>query len=144
MQTKNNYTIAWKHSFTHETGEGIYNGDMGYIHRIDKKNRQICVLFEKEKFVTFTFAEAESLTLAYAITIHKSQGSEFEALMIPICSGNGEFLTRNLIYTAVTRAKQKVFLIGEKYVLQMMIKNDRTQKRFSALRERLSEYGLEA
>ncbi len=144
MQTKNNYTIAWKHSYTHETGEGIYNGDMGYIHRIDKKNRQVSVLFEKEKFVAFTFVEAESLALAYAITIHKSQGSEFEALMIPICSGNSEFLTRNLIYTAITRAKQKVFLIGEKYVLQMMIKNDRTQKRFSALRERLSEHGLDA
>ncbi|MFA0816291.1 MAG: ATP-dependent RecD-like DNA helicase [Anaerofustis sp.] len=138
MQTKNNYSIAWKHSVTHASGEGIYNGDMGYIHRIDKKARQITVLFEKEKLVAYTFAEAESLSLAYAVTIHKSQGSEFEAVLIPICSGNREFLTRNLIYTAVTRAKKKVILVGEKYVLQNMIKNERTQRRFSALGERLS------
>ena len=140
MQTKNNYTIEWKNIRTFQKGEGVFNGDMGTVSSIDPVNRQVTILFEKERAVLYSFNELACLTLAYAITIHKSQGSEFNTVIIPIYSGNPAFLTRNLIYTAITRAKQSVILIGEKRVLGAMIRNNRTQRRYSALNERLLCY----
>ena len=140
MQTKNNYTIEWKNIRTYQKGEGVFNGDMGSVSSIDPVNRQVTILFEKERAVVYSFNELTCITLAYAITIHKSQGSEFDTVIIPIFSGNPAFLTRNLIYTAITRAKQSLVLIGEKRVLGAMIRNNRTQKRYSALNERLLYY----
>ena len=137
MQTKNNYSIKYKNLNNYIEGEGIFNGDMGTIQHIDTTSRQALVLFENERVVSYPFSELDNLTLAYAITIHKSQGSEFDSLIIPIYRQNPEFLSRNLIYTAITRAKKQVILIGEQYVLNQMIDNDKVQKRLSGFKEKL-------
>ncbi len=143
MQTKNNYTAEWRSILTYQTGEGIFNGEMGYVQRIDKDRRQVLVLFDDERQVIYSFTELESLTLAYAITIHKSQGSEFNSIIIPVYSGNPDFLSRNLIYTAITRAKSRVILVGERRVLSAMIRNNRIQNRLSALKERLINHAVD-
>lgn len=140
MQTKNNYNIQWKNTVTYQTGEGVFNGDMGYVERIDKAKRQVSVLFDYERLVIYSFTELECLTLAYAITIHKSQGSEFNTMIIPVFGGNPEFLSRNLIYTAITRAEKQVILVGERRILSAMIQNNRIQKRLCALKERLMNH----
>jgi exodeoxyribonuclease V alpha subunit len=140
MQIRNDYSMPWRNIYTHQKGEGVYNGDMGFVREIDPIAKQLYVLFDNERMASYAFTEISSLTLAYAITVHKSQGSEFPCVLIPVFSANPDFLTRNLIYTAVTRAKEKVILVGEKRVLYAMIQNNRTQKRYSGLRERLAGY----
>jgi exodeoxyribonuclease V alpha subunit len=140
MQIRNDYSMPWRNIYTHQKGEGVYNGDMGFVREIDPIAKQLYVLFDNERMASYAFTEVSSLTLAYAITVHKSQGSEFSCVLIPVFSANPDFLTRNLIYTAVTRAKEKVILVGEKRVLYAMIQNNRTQKRYSGLRERLAGY----
>ena len=137
MQTKNDYAAKWQNVTTFAAGEGVFNGDMGVVQVIDRDRKSVRVLFEGERVVSYSFSELDCLTLAYAITIHKSQGSEFDTVMIPVVGGNPEFLSRNLIYTALTRAKKQAILIGEPRVLQMMIHNNHTQKRLSGLKERL-------
>ncbi len=141
MQIKNNYQAKWTitHSDnTKEDGEGIYNGDIGYITFIDELEQQLWAEFDQNKEVVYNFNQLDELILAYAATVHKSQGSEFPAVIMPIAWGPPMLLTRNLLYTAITRAKHLVVLVGYEKYLSTMIENNRISKRYSALDLRLS------
>ncbi len=136
MQIKNNYSIEWEvieDGLVVERGEGVFNGDLGTIMDIDEESGSLKVLFDEGKEVEYTFDQLDELKLSYAITIHKSQGSEFPIVVMPIYSGPQMLLTRNLLYTAITRAKKLVVLVGEEKYLMMMIKNNRIDKRYSSL-----------
>lgn len=138
MQVKNNYKMKWQSIVDFEKeGEGIFNGDIGVIINIDTEEQIIEVVYDNEKLVRYDFALLDELELAYALTVHKSQGSEFPILVMPVTFGPKMLLTRNLLYTALTRAKQTVVLVGnEKYVHQMIMNNHIT-KRYSGLKPRL-------
>lgn len=141
MQIKNNYQSEW--SMTCEdgkvvTGEGIYNGDIGYIIFIDDVEQELYVQFDDEKEVAYPYNQLDELILAYATTVHKSQGSEFPVIIMPIVWGPPMLLTRNLFYTAITRAKQLVVLVGFEKFIKVMIDNNKIDKRYSALDYRLS------
>lgn len=143
MQVKNNYKIEWKiqskYGITAETGSGVFNGDCGVIKEINLFSETVTVEFEEGKLVVYPFNGLEELDLAYAITIHKSQGSEYPAVVIPILTGPRMLFNRNLLYTAVTRAKYCVIIVGSKQMVQYMIDNVNEQKRYSTLRERILE-----
>lgn len=143
MQVKNNYKIEWKiqskYGITAETGSGVFNGDCGVIKEINLFSETVTVEFEEGKLVVYPFNGLEELDLAYAITIHKSQGSEYPAVVIPILTGPRMLFNRNLLYTAVTRAKYCVTIVGSKQMVQYMIDNVNEQKRYSTLRERILE-----
>lgn len=140
MQIKNNYRMKWeiiKDDGTNEEGEGVFNGDFGYVYDIDEEESEMTVLFDDNKKAVYSFSQLDELKLAYATTIHKSQGSEFPVVVMPICWGPPMLLTRNLLYTAITRAKELVVLVGNKKFLYMMIDNNRITKRYSGLNKRL-------
>lgn len=137
MQIKNNYKIKWKKG--DEEGEGVFNGDIGIIQSIDEELQELTVYFDDEKFVTYDFSDLDELNLSYAITVHKSQGSEFPVVIIPITYGPPMLLTRNLLYTAVTRARKLVILVGQEKYLKFMIDNNRISKRYSGLLSRLKK-----
>ena len=143
MQTSNNYNLEWKkpneNEYLDEFGKGVFNGDIGTISKIDKQTGEVEVVFDDKKIVLYPRSELSQISLAYAITIHKSQGSEFDVVIIPIVAGPSLILTRNLIYTAVTRAKKMVVLVGDKQVLARMIKNSHTAKRYTLLCDFLIE-----
>ncbi len=141
MQIKNNYQAEWKIQTNNKsliTGEGVYNGDIGYIIFIDEDNQEVTVQFEEEKEVIYPFSQLDELILAYATTVHKSQGSEFPVILMPVVWGPPMLLTRNLFYTAITRARQLVVLVGIEKYMQDMINNNKTDKRYSGLDHRLS------
>ena len=143
MQIKNNYSTEWKiirDGIEVETGEGVFNGDFGFIVDIDEEDRTMKVLFDDEKEVEYEFNQVDELKLAYATTVHKSQGSEFPVVVMPISWGPPMLLTRNLLYTAITRAKNLVVLVGEEKYLSMMIKNNRITRRYSALDKKIRNY----
>jgi len=140
MQIKNNYTTEWEiieNGVVKEKGEGVYNGDFGFIIDIDEEDEILKVLFDDEKEVEYDFSQLDELKLAYATTVHKSQGSEFPVVIMPICWGPPMLLTRNLLYTAITRAKELVVLVGEERFLLKMIQNNRITKRYSGLDYRM-------
>ncbi|MBE7074765.1 MAG: ATP-dependent RecD-like DNA helicase [Clostridiales bacterium] len=141
MQTSNNYDLTWtrKIGLLTEEGSGVFNGDIGYVDRIFPGSDEIIVLFEDGRVCTYQKPDAEDLTLAYAITIHKSQGSEFDVVVIPIIAGPSIILTRNLIYTAITRAKKLVVLVGSKKNLARMVTNKYTAERLTMLKDFLIE-----
>jgi exodeoxyribonuclease V alpha subunit len=122
-----------------EHGSGVFNGDIGIIDFIDSNQLEIVVLFEDGRRAIYNKADISELVLSYAITIHKSQGSEFDVIIIPITSGPPMLLTRNLLYTAVTRAKRMVVLIGNLSVIRRMVKNNYTTTRYSLLKDFLIE-----
>lgn len=143
MQTKNNYQVQWK-AYTEDrivfdTGEGVYNGDIGFITEVDTFENTLVVSFD-EKEVEYNEDNLDELTLAYAITIHKSQGSEFPAVIIPLHYAPDILANRNLIYTGVTRARQLVVLVGKAARLDRMIKNDYITKRYTSLSEKVREF----
>ena len=141
MQTANNYDLVWtkQADFLIEEGMGVFNGDIGYIHKINRQNGEVTVWFDDGRECVYPRTEIGDLSLAYAITIHKSQGSEFDTVIIPLVAGAPMILTRNLIYTAVTRAKKMVVLVGEKKVLSRMIRNTYVVKRNTMLKHFLQE-----
>lgn len=139
MQIKNNYNIEWENINTGETGRGIFNGDIGFIKEVDLENQRLIIVFDDKK-VEYDFANLDELELAYAITIHKSQGSEFRVIVIPVCFGPPMLMTRNLIYTGVTRAKELVVLVGNRAALRYMINNNTITKRYSGLKDRIINY----
>ncbi len=141
MHIANNYNLNWKrqNGYLVEEGAGVFNGDMGYIHKIDRQNGETTVWFDDGRECVYPRTEVASLVLAYAITIHKSQGSEFEVVVIPVIAGPKMILTRNLIYTAVTRAKHMVVLVGDKKNLKRMIDNNYTLVRLTMLKNFLLE-----
>ncbi len=143
MQIKNNYNLEWTKDIggiKAEKGQGVFNGDFGYIESIDHEDNIVKVIFDDERVVEYGFNSLDELKLSYAITIHKSQGSEFPVVIIPVHWGPPMLLTRNLIYTAITRARELVVLVGEERYLQMMIKNNRIVKRYSSLDRKIREY----
>lgn len=142
MQVKNNYNIEWviaNNSRVSETGTGVFNGDMGTIMRIDHKNQCIEVLFDDERCASYSQQQLEELTLAYCISIHKSQGSEFPIVVLPLFSGPPMLMTRNLLYTAVTRARNQVFIIGKGECVMNMVKNAHVRRRYSGLAQFMRE-----
>ena len=143
MQTKNNYQLSWeirtKLGLCVEQGTGVFNGDMGVIREINDFAETMTVEFEEGRKVEYPYKLLEELELAYAITIHKSQGSEYPAVVIPLLSGPSMLMNRNLLYTAVTRARKCVTLVGNDAAFVQMIQNISQQKRYSGLAERLRE-----
>ena len=143
MQTKNNYQLAWeirtKFGLTVDKGLGIFNGDMGIIRQINDFAEQMIIEFDEGRMVEYPYKLLDELELAYAITIHKSQGSEYPAVVIPLLGGPMMLMNRNLLYTAVTRARKCVTLVGNEVTFQQMIRNTSQQKRYSGLCDRLKE-----
>lgn len=143
MQIKNNYQIEWRlcnrYGIPIDKGTGVFNGDTGVIREINLFAELLTVEFDEGKLVDYSFRQLEELELAYAITIHKSQGSEYPAVVIPVYSGPRMLMTRNLIYTAVTRARSCVCLVGIPQVFQQMVDNAMEQKRYSGLKARIEE-----
>ena len=138
MQTVNNYEQEWtrvsEEGFV-EKNSGVFNGDIGIIEKIDTQTFEITVLFEDGRRSVYPRTSLSELVLSYAITIHKSQGSEFDVAVIPVVSGASIILTRNLLYTAVTRAKKLVVLVGSKFNIKRMVDNNYTVKRYSMLKQ---------
>ncbi len=141
MQMSNNYDLAWKKHgrFADEDGQGVFNGDIGVVNTIDPQTGEVIVEFEDGRICKYTRLDLGDLSLSYAITIHKSQGSEFDVIIIPAIAGPSIILTRNLIYTAVTRAKKMVVIVGEKQYLRRMVANKYTATRFTNLKRLLIE-----
>ena len=142
MQTKNNYNL----SFVDDEGEenfGVYNGDMGHIIFIDESSNKLTVEMDDKRLIDYSLEDLDNLELAYAITIHKSQGSEFKSVIIPMFDGYKLLQTRNLLYTAITRAKENIVLVGDKNVMNNMIRNNTINSRYSNLEKRIQHfYGL--
>ena len=140
MQIRNNYTKKWETEDKSDNGEGIYNGDIGYIFHIDKDKKTVFVLFDKVKIASYKYDELDELDHSFCTTIHKSQGSEFPVVVIPIVWAPPMLLSRNLLYTAVTRAKKLVVLVGDVKYLEQMIKNNRINDRYSNLSYKLNKF----
>lgn len=143
MQVKNNYQITWeiksKYGITTQSGTGVFNGDAGIIREINLFSEHLIVEFDDNRLVDYSFSQLDELELAYAVTIHKSQGSEYPAVILPILDGPRLLFNRNLLYTAVTRAKNCVTIVGSDTMLQFMIDNKNEQNRYSGLCERIKE-----
>lgn len=143
MQVKNNYQLEWeiatKYGLVIDSGVGVFNGDIGRIVDINLHTEKMKVEFEEKKIVEYPFELLEELELAYAITIHKSQGSEYPAVVIPLLQGPRQLYHRNLIYTAVTRAKKCVTLVGSDVTFHEMVQNSHEQNRYTSLSERIQE-----
>jgi exodeoxyribonuclease V alpha subunit len=143
MQIKNNYQLEWevrsRYGLAIDKGTGIFNGDMGIIQKISEYQETVSVEFDEGRLVEYSFKQLDELELAYAITIHKSQGSEYPAVVIPLLAGPKMLMNRNLLYTAVTRAKRCVTLVGSDVAFKEMIANVSEQKRYTGLKDKLKE-----
>ena len=147
MQIRNDYNLIWeirgRYGIPTEKGEGVFNGDIGIITEINSFAQNLTVRFD-DRFVEYAFKDCESLELAYAITIHKSQGSEYPAVIVPMYQGPSMLMNRNLLYTAVTRAKSCVCLVGNPPIFDQMLHNASEAKRYSSLSERLQEVSVQS
>lgn len=143
MHIKNNYNLEWEmrtgSGFVYDTGKGIFNGDIGVIEKINEHTQLMEVHFDDGKYVIYNFDQLDELVLAYAATIHKSQGSEYPAVVLPLLSGPELLMNRNILYTAVTRAKSCVCIVGSADTVQRMIKNVREMRRYSGLKDCIKE-----
>ena len=139
MQTKNNYSLKWNRigGYGDNEGVGIFNGDMGFIESIDEENNTITVIFDDERRIVYDNVYVEELELAYAITIHKSQGSEFKVVITPTFMGSAFLMNRNILYTGITRAKELVVVVGSQKALKYMVDNTNSMERYSSLKERI-------
>ena len=142
MQIKNNYQLEWKRFDDFSDGQGVFNGDSGFIHTIDNEFNEITVVYEDNKYVKYDATNLDELELAYAVTVHKSQGSEFPVIIMPISWFPPVLATRNLLYTAVTRAKDAVILVGSEDKMRAMVDNNRITERYSGLKPKLKEFLL--
>jgi exodeoxyribonuclease V alpha subunit len=142
MQIKNNYQLEWKRFYDFTDGQGVFNGDCGFIHTIDNEFNEITVVYEDNKYVTYDVTNLDELELAYAVTVHKSQGSEFPVIIMPVSWFPPVLATRNLLYTAVTRAKDAVILVGSEDKMRAMVDNNRILERYSGLKPRLKQFLL--
>lgn len=147
MQIKNDYNLEWdiysdRGGFCKDSGTGVFNGDMGVITQINDYGQTVRVRFDDNKTVEYPYTSLDELELAYAITVHKSQGSEYPAVVMPVLSGPRVLFNRNLLYTAVTRARQCVVLVGSGAMVGQMIQNSESQKRYSSLDRRLKELAI--
>lgn len=137
MQIRNNYQLKWRNQEDFTEGEGVFNGDVGFIQSIDREFNEVTVVFDECKYVTYDFNQLDELELAYAITVHKSQGSEFPIVVMPISWFPPVLATRNLLYTGVTRGKTAVVLVGSENKMRGMVDNNRITERYSGLAARL-------
>ncbi len=135
MQNKNNYNTEWSRGS--EKGLGVFNGDVGFVTDINYLAKNITVTFDDDKAVQYDFNGLEELELAYAVTVHKSQGSEFDVVIMPMFDTHRLLMTRNLLYTAITRAKKLVILVGKEEILKKFVDNDNIQPRYSGLRDKM-------
>jgi exodeoxyribonuclease V alpha subunit len=133
MQIRNNYRIEWRRD-DGSAGEGVFNGDVGFIRAIDLENGLVTVVFDETRFAGYEFSMLDELELAYAITVHKSQGSEFPLVLMPMAGTARMLATRNLLYTAVTRGKRAVVMVGMEAYMRAMVDNDHIKERYSGLR----------
>jgi exodeoxyribonuclease V alpha subunit len=140
MQIKNNYGLAWRRLGDASSGEGIFNGDVGFVRGIDAENGCMTVVFDEDRFVTYEFPQLAELELAYAVTVHKSQGSEFKVILMPVSWFPPTLATRNLLYTAVTRGKRAAVLVGAEKRLWEMVDNTEIKERYSGLCARLRAF----
>ena len=139
MQTRNDYQIEWRKETASgwEDGTGVFNGDVGFITQVDEDEHSLTVLFDEEREVVYQSGQLENLDLAYCLSVHKSQGSEFPVVVMPVAGGPPMLLTRNLFYTALTRARSLVVLVGREEVVRQMVENDHILKRYTTLTQRL-------
>lgn len=139
MQTKNNYSLKWirVNGSGENEGVGVFNGDMGFIQSINEEDKTITIIFDDERKVVYDYIYLDELELAYAITIHKSQGSEFKVIITPAYMGSPLLMNKNLLYTAITRAKELVVVVGIPKALKQMVSNTRSMERYSSLRDRI-------
>ncbi len=135
MQNKNNYNLEWTRG--KEQGMGVFNGDVGFVTDINYLSKTLTVTYDDEKAVKYEFSALEELELAYATTVHKSQGSEFDVVIMPMLETHRLLMTRNLLYTAITRAKKLVVLVGKEEVLKKFVDNDNIQPRYSGLKDKM-------
>ena len=146
MQIRNNYQLEWeirsRYGLAIDKGLGVFNGDVGIIQEINDYSSTVSVLYDENKLVIYPFKGLDELELAYAITIHKSQGSEYPAVVMPLLPGPRMLMNRNLLYTAVTRARKCITIVGDENVFYRMIDNTTQQRRYSGLKERLKEASL--
>ena len=138
MQTRNNYDLLWTRLYDDKTGSGIFNGDIGVVEEINEAENEMTILFDDRR-VLYDFSMLEDLEHAYAITVHKSQGSEYPIVIIPMCTAAPMLLSRNLLYTAVTRAQSMVILVGREEIVGEMVNNNRQTMRYTGLCDWLSE-----
>ena len=144
MQTRNNYGMEWYYADglqMYNRGTGVFNGDLGRIISIDTNLKEVTIRFDGNRDATYAYQELEQIEHAYAVTVHKSQGSEFPVVILPLLSGGGRFLSRNLLYTALTRAMEKVVIIGRKESVEAMVANNRILGRYTTLDHELREIG---
>ena len=146
MQIKNNYNLEWtikgRKGFVRDEGTGVFNGDMGIVKEINTFSETVTVVFDDNKYVDYSYAMLDELELAYAVTIHKSQGSEYPAVIMPLLTGPQILMSRNLLYTAVTRAKKCLTIVGSDRTVQNMIDNVTEMKRYSTLSRRIQEFTI--
>ena len=138
MQLRNNYNVEWRSADDWEEGKGIFNGDMGTIESVDVFDKTMVVRCD-DKLITYAGDMFEEVELAYAVTVHKSQGTEFPAVIIPAWRFPPMLMARNLLYTAVTRGKRLVLLIGDPRCIKYMIDNNRADGRYTGLQYRLEQ-----
>lgn len=145
MQVKNNYQMTWeilsKYGIPIDKGMGVFNGDMGIIKEINEAAQLLTVEYDEHKCIEYSFSQLDEIELSYAITIHKSQGSEYPAVILPLLSGPRMLFNRNLLYTGVTRARKCVTILGSSQVVREMIANERQNKRYTSLSDRIKEIG---
>lgn len=143
MQIRNNYQLEWeirgKYGIVVDKGVGVFNGDMGIIEEINTFAETLTVVFEENRYVEYSFKQLDELELAYAVTIHKSQGSEYPAVILPLLGGPRMLMSRNLLYTAVTRARTCVTIIGSEVTFEEMIRNKQEKERYTSLCQRIEE-----
>jgi len=137
MQIKNNYKIEWSRpaiSRSDASGCGVFNGDMGVIAAIHSADKQVEIRFDDDRTAFYEYAEMSEVELAYCISVHKSQGSEFPVVLLPLCGGPPQLLTRNLLYTALTRARSRAVIVGRASTVKSMVDNNNEATRYSALK----------
>lgn len=147
MQVKNNYQLEWeivsKYGIPIDRGTGVFNGDMGRILQINESASSMVVEYDEQRRVTYPFSLLEELELSYAITIHKSQGSEYPAVILPLLGGARVLFNRNLLYTAITRARNCVTILGSSGTVRDMIDNTSDNRRYTSLAQRIRECSQE-
>lgn len=144
MQIKNNYDMYWeKREDAQKHGVGIFNGEIGTIEKIDDNEKKIEIIFDDEKIAWYTYSDLEQIEHAYSITVHKSQGSEFDVVIIAVPKAYPALLTRNLLYTGLTRAKKLLIVIGAKQTVDFMIQNIDTKQRNTGLEYKLKQVGVQ-
>ncbi len=144
MQIRNNYQLEWevrnRYGIAVDRGLGVFNGDTGTVRSMNSFAEELTVEFDEGRMVSYPFKQLDELELAYAVTVHKSQGSEYPAVVIPLLSGPRPLMNRNLLYTAVTRARSCVTLVGSPEVFEMMVQNETEQKRYTGLAQAVKSY----